>query len=193
MAINASEHEGATLGWTHEALAGTGRCAWVTGCFKFREREEPRKAGDMQGCNDSSSQSWFAHLRIGKGRCGEAQARLEGVVVVKMSRKRPVRGVGQNMMSLLVQIDLPPTEIFTKPKSSTARDLTCLALLPSSFTQYLHSSSTEKPPSWLSAHNLRTPTSRCKSGANAPLHRLLTSGAELVSSPHLPMPMRLSQ
>ena len=130
----------------------------------FPRRDDPRENRGTQPWDDSSFQSWFANPRIGKGRCGEVQVRLEGAVGVKMSRRRPVRGVGQNMMSLLVQNDLPPTEIFTTPKSCTARDFTCLALLPSSFTQRSHSSTTEKHPSWLFAHNSRTPTSTCGAG-----------------------------
>ena len=60
----------------------------------FRGRDDPRENRGTQGCDDSSFQSCFAHLRIGKGRCGEVQVRLEGATVVKMSRRRPVRESG---------------------------------------------------------------------------------------------------
>ena len=93
LAINASEHERAILDGARGSLGYCLICQ-VTGRFMFRGRDDPRENRGPQRCDDSSVQSWFAHLRIGKGRCGEVQVRLEGAMVVKMSRRRPVRWSG---------------------------------------------------------------------------------------------------
>ena len=71
----------------------------------------------------------------------------------------------------LVQNDLLPTEFFTRPTSSTARDTTRLfSPQPSSFALLYPLQTSKKHISqihsttWLSARNSRTPTSRCRAG-----------------------------